>query len=693
MPNRLAKETSPYLLQHAANPVDWYPWGPEALERAKLENLPIFLSIGYAACHWCHVMERESFADPGVAAFMNANYVCIKVDREERPDLDSIYMQAVVAFTGRGGWPMSVWLTPAGEPFYGGTYFPPTPRYGMPSFAQVLEILAQMWKEQKETLLQNAAQTTERLRRATASTPAEGDAREAETNRPIILDPDTLARAAADLVAGRDRLHGGWGDAPKFPQPMVIEFLLHHAARTGEGAAAAAAAEALTAMARGGIYDHLGGGFHRYSTDEAWLVPHFEKMLYDNAQLARAYLHAWQLTGDPHFRQICEETLDYVLRDMTDPAGGFYSTEDADSEGEEGKYYVWTPDEIRLALGESQTDQTNLVPDAAQTFLRVYGVDDQGNFEGRNVLHVASDPAAAEDHSTIAHARRVLLEARDQRPRPARDDKVLASWNGLTLSALAEAGAALGRSDYVAAAEKNAAFVLTNLRAPDGRLLRTWRAGRARLGGYLEDYAALCEGLVCLYHATFAERWVLAATSLADIMLARFRGEQGEFYDTADDHELLLVRPRDLQDNAIPSGGSLAVTALARLAALTGAEEYRVAAEKALAGLGDLPYRYPLGFGQWLWAAELMVEPPEEIVVVGPSRDDRTEALIKTAREGLRPGRVIAHSERGATSALPLFEGRSPADDAPLAWVCRGATCLAPVKDEAELRRILRAKA
>lgn len=688
MPNHLAGETSPYLLQHADNPVDWYPWGAEALERAQEEDKPIFLSIGYAACHWCHVMAHESFEDPETAAFLNAHFVCVKVDREERPDLDSIYMQAVVALTGRGGWPMSVWLTPAGEPFYGGTYFPPAPRYGMPSFRQVLEALTGMWHTQRPRLLAAAGEMKERLRRAGAAQTTGAGAHPRAT--PAILDPHLPARVAAELVATAHPRHGGWGEAPKFPQPMVIEFLLHHAARTGEPSAAAAAAAALTAMARGGIYDHLGGGFHRYSTDEAWLIPHFEKMLYDNAQLARAYLHAWQLTGAPEYRRICQETLDYVLRDMTDPAGGFYSTEDADSpnnEGdlEEGAFYVWTPAQIQEVLGPTGTP-------AADAALLAYGVTAEGNFEGKTVLHLTDTALTPEQAAALPAAHAALYRARARRPRPARDDKVLVSWNGLMMAALAEAGAALDRPDYVAAAELNATFLLTHLRAEDGRLLHTWRLGRARHQAYLEDYAALCEGLLALYQATFAERWVMAAAGLADTMLAHYRGDHGEFYDTADDHESLLVRPRDLQDHAVPSGGSLAVTALARLAALSGEERYRRAAEQALALLVDLPVRYPQAFGQWLWATELMVEPPEEVVIVGRPNQAETQAMVAAARQGLHPGRIVACAAPGALSALPLFAGRKARGDQPTAWVCREATCRAPVTSAAELQEALRAR-
>jgi hypothetical protein len=411
-------------------------------------------------------------------------------------------------------------------------------------------------------------------------------------------------------------------------------------------------------------------------------------MLYDNAQLARAYLHAWQLTGDPEYRRVCEETLDYILRDMTDTAGGFHSTEDADSlndDGalEEGAFYVWTPGEVREALAV-------LGAPAAEAVLTAYGVTDGGNFEGRNVLHATGEALTVDQAAALAPSRATLRAAREGRPRPARDDKVLVSWNGLMMAALAEAGAALNRPDYTAAAERNATFLLTSLRAEDGRLLHTWRLNRARHQAYLEDYAALCEGLLALYHATFAERWVVAAMGLADTMLTRYRGQQGEFYDTADDHETLLVRPRDLQDNAVPSGGSLAVTALARLAALTSEQRYRLAAEKALASVGDLPGRYPQGFGQWLWAAELMVEPPEEVVVIGAADHPETKAMVAAAREGLKPGRIVARAKPGAISALPLFAGRDAPATRPTAWVCRGATCLAPVTAAEELRRILR---
>ncbi|HET8678797.1 MAG TPA: thioredoxin domain-containing protein, partial [bacterium] len=473
MPNRLVSETSPYLLQHANNPVEWYPWSEDALRRAREEDKPIFLSIGYAACHWCHIMEHESFEDPAVAAVMNDAFINIKVDREERPDLDDIYMKAVVAMTGHGGWPMSVFLTPAGVPFYGGTYFPPSPRQGMPAFVDVLRAIAGAWRDRRDEIERNGAGMLELLRRGdVAGEPA------------ATLTRGTLDTAVAVLERQYDLGHGGWGRAPKFPQPMTIEFLLRAYVRTSEQSALTMARSTLARMARGGIYDQLGGGFHRYATDAVWLVPHFEKMLYDNAQLARAYLHAWQVTREPLFRRVAEETLDYMLREMTDPSGGFYSSQDADSEGEEGKFFVWTIDEIREASG-----------DDAALFSEAYSVTERGNFEGKTILYVAKDPVSlAESHglsveeveSRLAASRRALFERRERRVRPGLDDKVLAAWNGLALAAFADASRILDRADYRDAAERNAAFLLRKMQTPQGRLLRAWRGGTAKLNAYLE---------------------------------------------------------------------------------------------------------------------------------------------------------------------------------------------------------------
>jgi uncharacterized protein YyaL (SSP411 family) len=672
MSNRLANESSPYLLQHADNPVEWYPWGDEALGVARAEDKPIFLSIGYSACHWCHVMAHESFEDPVTAVLLNEHFVSIKVDREERPDLDRIYMAAVQAMTGSGGWPMSVFLTPEGKPFYGGTYYPPQPRHGMPAFAQVLSAIAQAWQERRAELLAGAERVVEAIARA----------RDLATGaRSTNLDTATLDAAVAQLRAQFDAAHGGWGTAPKFPQPMIIEFLLQHHHRIGDAEALYMATATLDAMARGGVYDQIGGGFHRYSVDERWLVPHFEKMLYDNAQLARVYLHAWQATGNAFYRAIAEETLDYVVREMTDPSGGFYSTQDADSEGQEGKFFVWTPDEIREVLG-----------DKADEFVTAYGVTGHGNFEGKSILEYVGD---IDQRSALAEARRALFEARAKRVRPGRDEKVLTAWNSLMLAAFAEAARALGRQDYREAAEASAGFLLRQLRQENGRLLRTWKtrsergegAGAAKINGYLEDYAYLIEGLLELYETTFAPRWFVAAQELTEAMTAHFRAPEGGFYDTSDDHEPLITRPRDLQDNATPSGNAMAATVLLKLAGLTADRRYLDTAHQALAQLQPMMAQYPLGFGQWLQALSYALSQPREIAIVGDPVDGDTQALLSVVREGYRPFQIVA---LGASDTqpptVPLLQDRGLVDGHATAYVCRGFTCQVPITEPEELR-------
>ncbi|HZK48206.1 MAG TPA: thioredoxin domain-containing protein, partial [Thermoleophilia bacterium] len=654
MANRLIGETSPYLLQHAHNPVDWYPWGEEALAAARSQRRPVFLSIGYAACHWCHVMERESFEDVETAALMNERFINIKVDREERPDLDSIYMRAVTVLTGRGGWPMSVWITPEGAPFFGGTYFPDTPRHDIPSFAQVLEALADAWESRPDEIAASAAKLAGKLRED-AGLPVlrrtmdkgDDDARVAAgaasadlVPAPAGLDPETGAEASLALISGFDAANGGWGEAPKFPQPMALEFLLRRWVRHGDEHARILVERSLDFMAVGGIYDQLGGGFHRYSVDAEWLVPHFEKMLYDNSQLARVYTHAWQALGHERYRQVAEETLDYVLREMTHPDGGFFSTQDADSEGVEGKFFVWTPDEIEALLdadaadaggdaadqclgatdrhsGEAGIDAARLRRHAdAALFMEAYGVEPGGNFEGASILsrvRTDEDLARAEGDSAatvaarLAAARARLLTAREERAHPARDEKILAAWNGLMIAAFADAAAAFGRSDYLLAAERAAAFVLQRLRGPDGRLMRSWRDGSTRHNGYLEDHAHVIEGLLALYQADFDPRWFVAARDLADEMLASFGSAESGFYDTRDDHESLFLRPQDYQDNAVPSGNAMAATVLLKLRAYTGEARYAAPAERTLLGLEPLLSRHPLAFGQGLIAFDLAV--------------------------------------------------------------------------------------
>lgn len=676
MPNRLANSNSPYLLQHQNNPVDWYPWGPEALEKAKAEDKPIFLSIGYAACHWCHVMEHESFEDPATAKVMNDLFVSIKVDREERPDLDSIYMNAVVALTGQGGWPMSVWLTPDGQPFYGGTYFPPTPRHSLPAFTQVLLGVNDAWKNRREQVLEGARNITEHLR---ASLAAEA----LTTELPTRAD---LAEAVKALWRSFDWKNYGWGSAPKFPQAMTIEFLLRYHTLTGESTPLEMATKTLRAMARGGMYDQLGGGFHRYSVDAVWLVPHFEKMLYDNGQLARVYVHAWQITREAEFRRVAEEILDYVQREMTNAAGGFYSTTDADSEGEEGKFFVWSEAELDAALGAE-----------APFFKQFYGVTARGNFEGRNILFVAQEPTP-EVLERLRPLKQKLLALRAQRVPPALDDKVLASWNGLMLAAFAEAAVIFGRADYLEMARRNAHFLLNTLRAENGRLFRAGRSltpgsspeGRGKnplkINGYLEDYAHTAEGLLAVYEATFDENYFLAARQLMDTAIEHFADPAGGFFDTSDDHEQLVLRPKDTQDNATPSGNAMAATVLLKLAALTGEHSYRGQAERALATVAPMLARYPTGFGQWLSVATFALAQPKEVALVGNPAQDDMRALLETVFGEYRPFKVVALKLPEAASAVPLLEGRAQLRGKATAAVCFNFACMLPVTEADALR-------
>ena len=668
--NRLAHETSPYLLQHAHNPVDWYPWGPEALNRARAQDKPIFLSIGYAACHWCHVMERESFENGRTAAFLNDRFVAIKVDREERPDLDAIYMDAVQHMTGGGGWPMSVFLTPQGKPFYGGTYFPDQPRHGLPSFTQVLAGVDQAWRERRGDVEESAGSLASAV-----------SAQMAPTHGTAEIDPKTLDAAVLDTVRlglerDFDARHGGWGGAPKFPQPMTIEFLLRRQALDGDQRSLAMARRTLDGMAAGGIYDHLGGGFARYATDAVWLVPHFEKMLYDNAQLARVYTHAWQLTHEPRYAAVVEETIGFVLRELRTADGGFASSLDADTDGEEGATYTWTKTEIDDVLG-----------DEAAEFDAAYGVTPNGNWEGRTIL---ARPIGAADSERLAIARGRLFEARQRRPQPARDGKVLTAWNGLMIGALADAAAAFGRSDWADAAAAAADLLLSKARNQDGHLFRSWKDGRAKHAGVLEDYADLADGLLALYEATFDERWFGAACQLADTILAHFADPAGGFFDTADDHEALIARPKGLQDNAVPSGGAMAVTVLLKLAALTGERRYEDAASTAIAKVASIAERYPTAFAQWLSAATFSLSDPVEICVSrDPAAGDGAE-LMAVIRTAYRPFAVIAAGE-SASSAVPLLQDRPMRDGHATAYVCRHFACRAPVTDAAALAEQLAA--
>jgi uncharacterized protein YyaL (SSP411 family) len=672
MPNRLAGETSPYLLQHKDNPVDWYPWGPEALERARAEDKPILLSIGYSACHWCHVMEHESFEDPDTAEVMNSLFVSIKVDREERPDLDGIYMQAVQMLTGHGGWPMTMFLMPDGRPYYGGTYFPREARQGMPAFMDVLKGVADAYYLRKDDVVESARNLTDRLQ-------SSGQGRSDE-----VLTASLLQMAVQRLAGGYDWDHGGFGSAPKFPHPMATEFLLRSHHRQPDARTLQMVEHSLTQMANGGIYDQVGGGFHRYSTDAHWLVPHFEKMLYDNALLSRLYLHAYQITGNAFYRRVTEETLDYVLREMTDPSGGFYSTQDADSEGVEGKFFVWSPGQVIAELGESD----------GALFNRYYDVTKDGNFEGKSILNVPV-PAAqvaeeagvteAEMEAVVRRGRERLYEVREQRVHPGRDEKVLTSWNGLMLKSFAEAAATLGRDDYRAAAVANAEFLLRELR-PDGRLLRTWKQGRAKLLGFLEDYSMLIDGLITLYETTFDRRWMDEARRLADEMVELFWAEGEEvFYDTGNDHEELIVRPRDTFDNAMPCGNSVAADVLLRLALIFGEADYARRAASSLRSVVQLLANYPTGFGHWLGAFDYYLSKPLEIAVIGPRDDPASKALVDLVSGAYLPNKIVAGWDPAdgdaAVTGLPLLEGRSLVEGKPAAYVCENYACQMPVTE------------
>jgi uncharacterized protein YyaL (SSP411 family) len=699
--NRLAGETSPYLLQHAHNPVDWYPWGPEALARAKTLDRPVFLSVGYAACHWCHVMERESFEDEATAAVLNEHFVAIKVDREERPDIDQLYMGAVQALTGQGGWPMSVFLTPDGRPFYGGTYFPDTARHGLPSFRQVLDGVHRAWIDQRPEVERTGQQLVAALVRAqepAAVDGATGSAGTAGAAASAGTPTETrLTAAAAALEQGFDAVHGGWGRAPKFPQPMAIEVLLRRHVATGEERWLELAQRSLAAMAAGGIHDQLGGGFHRYATDAAWLVPHFEQMLYDNAQLARVYAHAWALTRDPALLETATGVLEYMLRELRTPDGGFAASQDADTGGVEGATFTWSAAEIRALLG-----------DRYPLFAAAYGVTDGGNWEGRTILsRVADDAGLAERFgirppevaASLAAGRAALLERRASRAQPARDDKVLAAWNGLAIAALAETARALRGSGvaaamdigarYLDAAARAADAVLDGLRRPDGRLGRSWKDGRASAAGVLADHACLADGLLSLYEAGHDERWYREAAALAEVILERFGDPGGGFFDTADDGEPLVVRPRDLQDNATPSGGSMATTVLLRLAALSGRPRYLAAADAALATVAGVVARYPTAFAQWLCAMELRESGITEVAIVGDHADGGLGALIAVADRGYHPFRVLATTPDPGTSAVPLVRGRFALGGRATAFVCRDFACRLPVHEPEALEALL----
>jgi uncharacterized protein YyaL (SSP411 family) len=667
MANRLASETSPYLLQHRDNPVEWYPWGEEALARARDEERPILLSIGYSACHWCHVMERESFEDPDTAAFMNENFVCIKVDREERPDVDALYMEAVQGMTGHGGWPLTVFLDPDAVPFYGGTYFPPQPRTGMPSFRQVMEAILEAWSTRREQITSAAPRTRQQL----------GAVGRIEPSKEL-LSESILVQATQRLREGADMRKGGFGGAPKFPPASALELLLAR----GETDAVELT---LDAMAAGGIYDQVGGGFARYSVDEAWLVPHFEKMLYDNALLARTYLHGWQVLGHDRYRRVCEETLQWALREMRGAEGGFQSALDADSEGEEGRFYVWTPEEIREALAAAG------LGGRSDEVIAYFGVTESGNFEGRNILHLPVG-ATADTPQGIDEIRRALYTHRSRRVWPGRDDKRLTAWNALMISALAEAGAALPCADYLEAAVACAEFVQRELRDERDRLLRSYKDGEARIGAYLEDHAYLVEALLTLYEATFDARWFDAARETADQMIERFGdSERGGFFTTPGDGEQLIARRKDIDDHPIPSGNSSAAYGLLRLAALTGEHEYERHAVGVLRLLHGAAVRQPHALAHLLQALSFHLSPTREVALVFPGRDGGSEAVADLAavvRSTHRPNLVLAGGPEG-TDVPELMRERGAVQGRAAAYVCEHFACRAPVTEPEELAAAL----
>ena len=669
MPNRLALETSPYLLQHANNPVEWLPWGDDAFARARAEDKPVLLSIGYAACHWCHVMAHESFEDPVTAEIMNALFVNVKVDREERPDVDAIYMQAVQALTGHGGWPMTMFLTPDGAPFYGGTYFPPEPRHGIPAFKRVLASVAEAWRSSREDVMRGATSLLEIYEPAT---------RAAEAGAPV--DADLLDAAERAVLASYDEAHGGFGGAPKFPPSMTLDFLLRRAGRRDNPALLGVVRHTWLRMTQGGLFDQVGGGIHRYAVDDVWLVPHFEKMLYDNALLVRLGAHLWQATGDQSVREATELTLAWVEREMTAPDGGFYASLDADSEGHEGKFYVWTLDELNDALGADAALMTGF-----------WSATAGGNFEGRNIPwapHTVDEFAEQREldpdalRRTIDRARATLLARREQRVRPTRDDKIIAGWNGLMLRGVAECARVFAEPRWTSLARRAGEFLASSM-VRDGRALRVFARGEARIGGFLEDHAALGLGFLALYELTFEPRWLALARGLSAACDAQFWDDAiGAYFDTATDAQPLVTRPRDINDNAIPSGNSLAVELLQRLAALDGNAEQARRAAFVLSSLGSLMARHPLAFGHLLGAAEFEVHGAVSVAIAGVAGSADFGRLARTVATRYVPSLVLAGGE-GASPAL--LEGKHPLEGRARAFVCRGFTCDAPTTEPAEL--------
>jgi uncharacterized protein YyaL (SSP411 family) len=677
--NRLAGETSPYLQQHAHNPVDWYPWGEEAFQKARSENKPILLSIGYSACHWCHVMEHESFENEKIAALMNDLFVSIKVDREERPDLDEIYMNAVQMLTGRGGWPMTVFLTPDGKPFYGGTYFPPEDRHGMPGFPKILTGVAQAYRDRPQDIQKSVGQILAGLQRMSQST---------KTKR--IFSPDTIAEGAEQIARAYDSEHGGLGQAPKFPNAGVYELFLRHYHASRDQRFLEMVNYTLTKMAQGGIYDHLGDGFHRYSVDEKWLVPHFEKMLYDNAQLVRIYAQLYCVTGDNLFKSVTEETIAYLLREMFHAEGGFYSTQDADSEGEEGKFFVWTAAEINQVLGE----------ETGEIFARIYDVSEFGNFEGQNILHpvLTVDQAAklfkkdpGEIAAVVTDAKKKLFEEREKRVKPFRDEKIITSWNGLMLSGLAEAIKIFPDPTYLGAANRTVEFIFSKV-FRDGHLLHTYKDGTAKLLGYLDDYAFLAVGLLDLYEATFDRSNLQRAVELANIMLSEFWDENdGGFFYTGKSHEQLISRAKPVFDASIPSGNSMATQLLLRLYHMTGTEDYFKRAEITLRNYYEAMTSQPFGFAHMLCALDLYLREPKEIVIVGGREDPTTADLLKGIQSLYLPNKTVqlVGPDESLETISPLLQGKTQLDGKPTAYVCQNFTCSAPVTTWDDLKTLL----
>ena len=677
--NRLIHETSPYLLQHAHNPVDWYPWGDEAFEKAKSENKPILLSIGYSACHWCHVMERESFENEKIAALMNETFVSIKVDREERPDLDEIYMNAVQMLTGRGGWPMTMFLTPEGKPFYGGTYFPPEDRHGMPGFPRILQGVAQAYRERPADVEKSVLQILEALQRMSESSPSKKD-----------FAPDIIGESCEKIARAYDPDNGGLGQAPKFPNAGVYELFLRHYHHAKSQRYLEMVVHTLHKMAQGGIYDHLGGGFHRYSVDAKWLVPHFEKMLYDNAQLLRIYAQAYVITQEPLFKSVVEETAHYLLREMFHSDGGFYSTQDADSEGEEGKFFVWEPDEINRLLGEED----------GEIFCRMYDVSEQGNFEEKNILHpiLTGDQASKffrkekdEIEALKVRAKEKLLAAREKRIKPFRDEKIITAWNGLMLSGLAEAIKISNNPAWVEAANRTVDFIFGRL-FREGFLLHVYKDNQAKLLGYLDDYAFLAIGLLDLYEALFDRLFLKRAMQLTEIMLGEFWDERdGGFFYTGKTHEHLISRAKPIFDASIPSGNAMATQSLLRLYHLTGNHDYRTRAETVLRSYYEAMESQPFGFAHMLCAMDQYLRPAKEIVILGRQDDPRTTALIKDIRQLYLPNKLLqlVGPDQPLEDISPLLQGKTQIDSQPTVYVCHNFTCSAPVTSWPELKPLL----